>query len=547
MHVQQLQIVHQSIKAIVLVEPQQNNNVVPILIAKIQVQQMEFVLINAKVQHQMIVSVDLQLYHIVIQHRDAKIKWQVQQLLFNCNNSKYCLNALATSGQCYDNCTNNIKSSCICGTITKQGCSNQQTCEDPNASTGNCITIPNCINNFDNSCQCGTTQISVCSESTYCTNVSDSNGVCLQYCNQNQKSNCICGSINKIACSQTQVCQNPNDQNGNCIEKCQNNLQTNCLCGNSVTPFCSVNEHCLDVKQLTGTCVQQCNQFQNNCVCGTSLYSYCSSTTYCSSKQQGICLEYCSSYQQSNCICGNKVKQVCSNGEKCVDPYADNGICNLGICTSQFQSNCTCGTTNQAHCKQNQYCLDSGALNGICFEKCQQNQNNCLCGIDSIDICFSSTYCLLQSKGVCMQQCTSVNNQNCLILSENQACLDQFNTVYNDVTGICIPTCKENGETNCYCGSTEKSVDQKLICQSGFECQNLETQSRVCVQKCTSNKTSNCYCGQEKSQYCNEDQTCQDQNQQVGLCKQSLNVQTADYSRIINLRLFAIICLFNIA
>jgi len=51
-----------------------------------------------------------------------------------------------------------------------------------------------------------------------------------------------------------------------------------------------------------------------------------------------------------------------------------------------------------------------------------------------------------------------------LTASENLACLDSFDTIYNDLTGKCVPTCKENSEANCYCGSTEKGVDQKLIC-----------------------------------------------------------------------------------
>ncbi|CAD8207286.1 unnamed protein product [Paramecium octaurelia] len=261
--------------------------------------------------------------------------------------------------------------------------------------------------------------------------------------------------------------------------------------------------------------------------------------------EEGVCLEICT-HQSSNCICGNKVKKVCSNQEKCIDPYSDNGVCNQGTCTQQFQSNCTCGINNPDYCNKNQYCLDFTAPMGACYEKCIQNQNNCLCGMDSFEICFESSYCILQSKGFCIPQCTSTNYQNCLILSENLTCLDQYDTIYDDITRKCVPTCKENGQSNCFCGNKQNGLDIKLICQSGFQCQNLDTNQSGCLEKCTINKTSSCYCGQEKSQYCNEKETCLDVTQQIGSCKSSLDVSQVDYSTSLQIGLFAIICLFSI-
>ncbi|CAD8197230.1 unnamed protein product [Paramecium octaurelia] len=73
LHVQLLQIVHQLIKIIALVEDHQNKIAVQQLIAKILMQQMEFVLINAKVQQQIIVLVDLKHSHIVVQLKDVKM------------------------------------------------------------------------------------------------------------------------------------------------------------------------------------------------------------------------------------------------------------------------------------------------------------------------------------------------------------------------------------------------------------------------------------------------------------------------------------------
>ncbi|CAD8173195.1 unnamed protein product [Paramecium pentaurelia] len=121
-----------------------------------------------------------------------------------------------------------------------------------------------------------------------------------------------------------------------------------------------------------------------------------------------------------------------------------------------------------------------------------------------------------------MTECTSTNYQNCLILSENQACLDKFSTFYNPLTGRFRTTCVENGQTNC--------VYTKLICQSGFECQTLANPQQGCFEKCTTNKSSIFYCRQDKSQYCNENQACYDPTQSIGSFTQTLNEIQIKYS-----------------
>ncbi|CAD8197233.1 unnamed protein product [Paramecium octaurelia] len=175
---------------------------------------------------------------------------------------------------------------------------------------------------------------------------------------------------------------------------------------------------------------------------------------------------------------------------------------------------------------------------GVCYENCSQNQNNCLCGMDSFEICSESTYCILQSKGVCIPQCTSTNYQNCLILSENLTCLDQYVTIYDDITGKCVPTFKENGQSNCFCGDKQNGLDIKLICQSGFQCQNLGTKQSGCLE--------NLFLWIRKFRYCNQKETCLDGTQQIGSCKSSLDVSQVDYSTSLQIGLFAIICLFSI-
>ncbi|CAD8164844.1 unnamed protein product [Paramecium octaurelia] len=148
----------------------------------------------------------------------------------------------------------------------------------------------------------------------------------------------------------------------------------------------------------------------------------------------------------------------------------------------------------------------------------------------------ASTYCLLQSKGVCMPECTSTDPRNCIALSDNSVCQDNLGTIFNATTGKCVTNCTENGSTDCFCGLITSNIDQKQICQSGFECKYVTTSQSECVEKCTTNKKQSCYCGQDKPSYCDEKQTCANPSQQIGGCTNNISeIQNVQYSKQFNL------------